>query len=218
MEPAPFVGMAEDDYKEPNLDAEDPELTPQNHWRMMLPVLLFVALPIAGVYVLTETTGTPPWPSHNAWLHGNVPERGEAVGTSGQAETATVPEDDSASSALPAVTSIAGDPRKAVGRRVNFEVPVSGSANDEAFWIGSEGQRVLVVFGRDHRNGEQRQESRVVDSGIAPLEAGRIAAISGSIQELPKEEEMYSWGLTRRDRRELASTGVYLRADRVSVR
>ena len=204
--------MADRDYEEPNLDAEDPESTPQNRWRWAFPVVVLLILPVAGIYYLPETTGRAPWPSHNSWLKGNVPERGQVVGTSGRAEAPVAVDQEPG---IAHVDEIAANPRQFIGRQVDLQIPVAEHANDEAFWIGDGDRRVLVVFARDHRDSAQHQQSRVVANSIAPLEVGKTASIIGSIQKLPSAEQMASWELTRFDTREARSMGVYLRADRV---
>ena len=49
------------------------------------------------------------------------------------------------------------------------------------------------------------------------MHAGQQATISGSIQRLPKAEEMSSWQLTRTDAAELADRQFYVRADTVTT-
>jgi hypothetical protein len=210
--------MAHEDYKEPDLTPEDPDSMTQGRWRWTLPVVLLV-LTIAGMYGLAETTGHPIWPSHNAWLRGSVAATPDAVGTAGRAAPSPESAVASDSSVIRDVETITGlvDAHPLIGRKVDLHIPVSEHANDEAFWIGQGDNRVLVVLQRDRRDGAQRQEGLIATSGIAPLEAGKTAEISGSIQKLPASEEMYSWGLTRRDVREAAAMGVFLRADQVSV-
>jgi hypothetical protein len=211
------------DDEEPDLNLEDPELTPQNRWRMVVPIGLLVVLPVLSIYALRETTGDSFWPSHNAWMHGTAPPAEGAVGTSGTAaapRTVDQPEADAPDSAvirdIETITGI-NDGHPLIGRQVELHVPVAGRANDQAFWIGTSDNRVLVVPRRDHRDGRERQEGRIASNGIAPLEAGKMAAISGSIQRLPRAEERFNWELTKQDQREVAANGIYLRADSVTV-
>ena len=51
---------------------------------------------------------------------------------------------------------------------------------------------------------------------IAPVRAGQRVSISGTVERLPRAEEMYSWGLTNHDAEELTRRYVYLRAERVT--
>jgi hypothetical protein len=44
-----------------------------------------------------------------------------------------------------------------------------------------------------------------------------MAAISGSIQKLPRAEERSSWALTNKDQAEATSMDIYLSADTVTV-
>src|SRR5688572_22458612 len=89
MEPAAFTGMTDKDYeRESNFSHEDPTLTPQNRWRWLLPVVLLIVLPIAGIYALRETDGSVPGPQRDGTMR--VPEiiqDREAVGTGGRAPT-----------------------------------------------------------------------------------------------------------------------------------
>jgi hypothetical protein len=209
--------MAEKDYEEPELIIEDPDSVSQGHWRWVLPILVLLLVPVGGMMILGETTGDPAWPTHNAILQGHAPMRHEVAGTAGTASTIPVPSDDPA--VIREVESITGlvDRHPLIGQKVELHVPVAERAADHAFWIGEPGNRLLVVLRRDHRDDVQRQEGLVAGNGIATLEPGKTAVIAGSIQKLPRFEDMYSWGLTRLDRAELGSMGVYLRADQVSV-
>jgi len=187
--------------------------------RWVVLVLLLMALVVAGTYTLRETNRDEARPARNAMING-LPSAGEhdAVGTSGNAQ-GTPAKAESAGSVIRELETITGlvDRRPLIGRKVDLHVPVAASANDQAFWVGEKDNRVLVVPRRDHRDSLERQTGRVADNGIARLEAGRTAAITGSIQKLPIVEEMYSWGLTNEDRSEVAAAGVYLRADTITV-
>lgn len=211
MEPAPAGSMTGEYF-------EDPDLTPQNRWRWAAPLMLLVALPIAGFFGLRETDGTAFWPSHNGVLRGvaaQAPEAG-AVGTSGRSDATT---DSSSPALIRELETITGqvDGHPLVGSKVDLHVPVAAIANDQAFWVGEKDNRFLVVPRRDHRDGAERQLGLVADHGIALLETGKMAAVTGTIQRVPTAEEMYSWGLTAEDRHDAAARGVYLRADTVSV-
>jgi hypothetical protein len=196
---------------------EDPEQTIESHWRWALPILLMVALPVAAFYFLHETSRNTPAPLLQTMLNGlpTVGERG-ATGTAGRDRSAA---ESTAVYSIREVESITGlgDRQQLVGRKVELRVPVLGIANDEAFWIGERDNRILVVPDRDHRDSAQRQAGLVSTNDIAPLEADTVAVISGTIQRLPIAEETFSWGLTTRDREEVAASGIYLRAETVSV-
>src|SRR3954470_15315951 len=189
----------------------------QSRWVVL--VLLVVAVAAAGTYALRETNRDEARPARNAMING-LPSGGEqdAVGTSGTAHGTPV-RTESSRSVIRELETITGlvDRRPLIGRKVDLHVPVAASANDQAFWIGEKDNRVLVVPRRDHRDSVKRQAGLVADNGIARLEAGTTAAITGSIQELPIAEEMYSWGLNSEDRSGLAAAGVYLGADTITV-
>jgi len=200
---------------------EDPEVTIEGRWRWLFPLAVLVALPLLGVYALRETEGEAFWPSQNSEMRGVDQQEHGVIGTSGLA--VGVPGDhvfDSApTGVIHDIDTITGqvDAHPLVGRKVDLHVPVAGSANDQAFWVGEKDNRLLVVPRRDHRDSVERQAGLLADHGIAPLESGKTAAISGSIQRIPNDEEMYSWGLTADDRREVARQGIYLRADTITV-
>jgi hypothetical protein len=216
MEPATTDAMIDEfGYEEPDPNPEDPDLTPQGRWRWLLPIGLLVLVPALGTYALRETRGDSFWPSHNAWMHGIAPSEG-AVGTSG---TPSATEDSPRAAVIRDIEVITRvtDGHPLIGRTVELHVPVAGQANDQAFWIGSGDNRLLVVPHRDHRDGPERQEGLLASNDIAPLAIGETATISGSIQKLPQAEERLSWGLTKQDERAVAASGVYLRADTVTV-
>ena len=196
---------------------EDPEMTIESRWRWVLPVLLMIALPAGAILALHETSRDNREPLLNSMQTG-VPTVGEAgaVGTAGR--------DRSAAEAMLVysiheVETITGlvDRRPLIGRKVELHVPVAAIANDQAFWVGEKDNRLLVVPTRDHRDPVERQAGLITGNGIAPLESGSTAVISGTIQPMPIAEQVSSWGLTTQDREELAARGVYVRADRVSV-
>ncbi len=213
--------MVDKDFRrDADLKREDPILTPQTRWRWLIPVVLLLVLPIAGAYMLRETDGSVPGPQEDGTLR--VPDAiqdREAIGTGGRAPTFPRPVGEPDAGVIRDVETITGlvDANPLIGQRVDLHVPIADRANDYAFWIGENDSRLLVVPRRDRRDGEQRQQGDVADHGVAPLEAGKTAAITGSIQKLPKAEEMYSWNLTDREQQEAASMGVYLRADTVTV-
>lgn len=136
-----------------------------------------------------------------------------AVGTSGLANDVREAAVDSG--IIRELETITGsvDGHELVGRRINLALPVREQANDNAFWVGSGDNRLLVVLHRDRRGDAQRQQGAVAPNGIAPIHNGQTAMISGTIQKIPAPEEMTSWGLTTRDKTELAGRPIYIRAD-----
>jgi hypothetical protein len=109
------------------------------------------------------------------------------------------------------------DGNELVGRRVDLHVNVSDIINDTAFWVGEGDNRVLVVTGRDNRDGSARQQGLPPRHGLMPVQGGQQATISGTVLRLPRAEEMYSWDLTRNDAAELKSRPIYIRADTVTT-
>jgi hypothetical protein len=143
------------------------------------------------------------------------------VGTSGR-ETAPDTGDNPGSAAvvppapiqdLDTITGI-NDGRELVGQRVDLHVPVQEHINDVAFWVGSDDNRLLVVLARDDRDDVQRQKGLPSSSKVQALN-GAPAAISGTVQALPRAELMQSWGLTNADWAELMQRKIYIRADNV---
>jgi hypothetical protein len=109
------------------------------------------------------------------------------------------------------------DGHELIGRKVDLHVRVQEIANETAFWVGEPDNQVLVVLGRDNRNGSKRQAGVPAAHGILPVHAGQMAAISGTIRRLPKAEEMFSWDLTRTDHAELLDRPIYIRAEKVTA-
>jgi hypothetical protein len=109
------------------------------------------------------------------------------------------------------------DGQELIGRQVDLHVNVHSVPNEVAFWIGEKDNRLLVVRARDNRDGTARQLGLPPRHGISPVHAGQQATVSGSIQRLPKAEEMYSWRLTEPDRAELVDRKLYIRADTVTT-
>ena len=58
-----------------------------------------------------------------------------------------------------------------------------------------------------------RQRSGVAGNGIAVVPNGQAVTVIGTIQTIPPPEEMTSWGLTSRDKADLAGRPIYIRAD-----
>jgi hypothetical protein len=148
----------------------------------------------------------------------------DVVGTTGEARPAGT-ENNSGPAAVvpPAIIQELGtitgsvDGHELIGRRVDLHVTVQDVANDVAFWAGEGDNRVLVVMGRDDRTGAERQRGLPSSSGVARLAAGEQAAVSGTVQRLPRAEEMHSWQLSRADAQELLDRRIYVRADSVTT-
>jgi hypothetical protein len=146
-----------------------------------------------------------------------------AVGTSGTGELPSVEGDGPSVVVPPAIIqeldTITGsvDGQQLIGRRVDLHAIVQTVSNDTAFWIGAGDNRLLVRLGRDNRNENARQLGVESHHGISPVHAGQQATISGSVQPLPKAEEMYRWRLTESDYAELLDRKLYIRADAVTT-
>jgi hypothetical protein len=145
----------------------------------------------------------------------NAPQeaQADAVGTAGHDEAAG--EDAAVLREIETITG-ANDAMSLVGRRVDLHVDVQARANDHAFWVGSPDNRLLVVLGRDNRDGSQRQAGVPASHGVQPVRDGQRAAISGVVRPIPIAEQRYSWDLTEDDERELSERKVYIRADAVT--
>jgi hypothetical protein len=74
-----------------------------------------------------------------------------------------------------------------------------------------------VVLARDNRTGAQRQRGEPSNTALGEIPTGRAVLISGTIQPVPRDEQMSSWGLTTDDRKELMERRVYVHADSVAV-
>lgn len=154
---------------------------------------------------------------------GREAEGPSSVGTGGAAPR-VADENTNAGTQSPAVIqeveTITGsvDGHELIGRRVNLHVPVQDVGNNVKFWVGPPDNRLLVVLRRDNRDGAGRQEGSPSYTGAGDrFQKGDRIAISGSIQKMPTAgEEMYSWGLTESERKELADRNIYIRADGVS--
>jgi hypothetical protein len=136
------------------------------------------------------------------------------VGTTGNHDEAGA-EDAAVLREIETITG-ANDAMALVGRRVDLHVDVQARANDHAFWVGSPDNRLLVVLGRDNRNGTKRQSGVPASHGIEPVRDGQRAAISGVVRSIPIKEQRYNWNLTADDERELSERKVYIHAERVS--
>jgi hypothetical protein len=144
-----------------------------------------------------------------------------SVGTTGRLgdDEVSAGQGPSASGIIHELETITGanDGHQFVGRRVDLHVPVQQHINDVAFWAGMGDNRLLVVLARDNRDGQTRQVGESSSTGLGALRPGQQATVSGSIQQVPYAEAMYSWGLTNADRSELMDRRIYLKADSVSV-
>jgi hypothetical protein len=139
---------------------------------------------------------------------------GNAVGTAGSHDAALGVDDPTVLREVETITG-ANDAMSLVGRRVDLHVDVQARANDHAFWVGSPDNRVLVVWGRDNRDGARRQAGIPASHGIEPVHDGQRAAISGVVRPIPIAEQRFSWDLTEQDRKELGDRKIYIRADTV---
>ena len=227
MKPAPAAVMTGDQYENDYVVAPR---HPALRWVVLLGILVVVG---AGVWFVQETStnrnlpsagtqsdkvGTLQQPISGAQTSNTAGAGGpRAQGTSGSA--AYTPEGVDSPAVIAELDTITGatDGHELVGRKVSLHVPVQGKANDVAFWVGEKDNRVLVVLERDRRDLVQRQNGTIADNPIAPVHGGQQADITGTVSKLPRAEAMYSWGLTTRDRRELAERPIYIRADSVTA-
>jgi hypothetical protein len=138
----------------------------------------------------------------------------EAVGTTGSHDDA-VAADAAVVREIETITG-ANDAMSLVGRRVDLHVDVQSRANDHAFWVGSPDNRLLVVMGRDNRNGAKRQSGAPASHAVEPVRHGQRAAISGVVRSIPNKEQRFNWNLTEDDERELSERKVYIHAESVS--
>ena len=140
-----------------------------------------------------------------------------AVGTSGTGELSTTV------AVTPAIIqeldTITGsvDGQQLIGRRVDLHAIVQTVPSDSAFWIGAGDNRLLVVLGRANRTGRAGQLGPDSHHGLSPVHTGQQATISGSVQPLPKAEELRSWRLTDSDYAEVLDRKLYIRADTVTT-
>jgi hypothetical protein len=176
------------------------------------------ALAIIGIWAMPDDRidSSPDRPRHQPSDSRQLgSEPGGAVGTSGAHDGAAEGNESNAVREIETITG-ANDGMALVGRRVDLHVDVQDIANDRAFWVGSADNRVLVVLGRDNRNGAQRQTGAPSSHGIAPVHDGQRAMISGVIRPMPRAEDMTGWALTVDEKKELAERKIYIRADTVS--
>ena len=111
-----------------------------------------------------------------------------------------------------------GDVRGMVGQRVELELDLAAHpsmVSGSRFWTDANGSMMLVVLNRDRRHEAERIEGESPEHGIGPLEPGHRYLVSGTIERLPRAEQMASWELSRGDVARLAGRPVYIRADAV---
>ena len=224
----------EDENTEDNFD--DIAFMPRRHWILPLGAICVGVAVLAGLmWALSETNANT-----NLTFQGNrraTDIRGRAatplressyndpaspVGTSGVLTTPAAGKPAATSAAAEPIadlTAILGtdNPRTLVGRRVEMTVPVVQDHTLTKFWIGSQDDRLLVVMGRDTRDGAERQASVPPEHAIVPVHRGQQAVVSGIVERVPRAEERASWDLTAAQTRELERRGVYIRADKVSA-
>jgi hypothetical protein len=230
MESARLNRMEENN--EDNFD--DISFMPRRHWFLPLAAICAAVAVLGGVmWALSETNANT-----NLTFQGNrraTDIRGRAanplresfykdpaspVGTTGVTTAAAgQPSGTSAAEPIQDLTTILGtdNPRTLVGRRVEITVPVVQDHTLTKFWIGSQENRLLVVLGRDTRDGADRQASVPPEHAIVPVHRGQQADVSGIVERVPRPEERASWDLTAAQTRELERRGVYIRADKVSA-
>jgi hypothetical protein len=103
------------------------------------------------------------------------------------------------------------------GERVTLQAAARETSNDPAFVLGEGDRAMLVVAGRDTRDGSRRARGLPAPHGLDRYDAAaKTMTISGIVMPQPPAEDMYSWGLTPSERAVLNERGGYLRADRIT--
>jgi hypothetical protein len=185
--------------------AQEPERQPLHEdprnwraWAILLGLLVMFAI---GVFIYPDLVDRSPTRNRDsgASSSGTAP-----IGTAGLDAGAVIRE-------LDTITG-SNDGHELIGRKVDLHVTIEQHINDVAFWIGNADNRILVVLGRDNRDGADRQRGRPSSTSLQAT-GGSPVAVSGTIQGLPRPEAMYSWGLTNADRDELHQRRIYIRAD-----
>jgi hypothetical protein len=191
----------------------------RGRWLLLLAV---IAIAIAGVWLVPQNRNDRENRDGSGVASGSTGREtaagepaNKAVGTSGHARGSAESDGAQVVTEIETITG-ANDAMSLVGRRVDLHVDVLSRANDHAFWVGSPDNRLLVVFGRDNRTGSKRQTGVPATHGVSPVRNGQTAAISGTIQPVPKAEDRLNWALTEADNNELKDRKVYIRADTVS--
>jgi hypothetical protein len=216
MKTAPSEGMNED-------FAPDPKVAKRRGFGLSVVAIAMAAVILAIVWARGRDVERAEQLERTAASAGSGATAG-SVGTSGSGGAADVDGGHGPSAAVqPAIIqeldTITGsvDGQQLTGRRVDLHVRVQGVPNEVAFWIGERDNRVLVVLGRDHRDGKARQVGLPPRHGISLVQRGQQATIAGSVQRLPKGEEIHNWKLTETDYADLLDRKVYVRADTVTT-
>lgn len=144
---------------------------------------------------------------------------GDDIASTGEREALyereRIPHDPNAA-VLEAIRRDVGNPQL-IGRHVTLHIDGASTVeNLAAFWVGGGDHRVLVVMNRDTRTGAQRQIGDPPTHGISPGQPGQEVTISGTVQRLPRAEDMESWRLSRADRAALRADGVYIQAHTIT--
>ena len=161
-----------------------------------------------GVKVAAASQSSPR--SDTGGMHG---KELQAVGTSGSHDEVVGAADAAVVREIETITGT-NDAMSLVGRRVDLHVDVQEHANDHAFWVGSPDNRLLVVWGRDHRDDTNRQAGVPAGNGIE-WGQGRRAAISGVVHSIRFQENRNAWDLTDEHERELHDRKIYIHAQSV---
>ena len=224
----------EDETNEDNFD--DISFMPRRHWLLPTAAVCAALVVLAGALWALQETNT----NRNLTFQGNrratdirpraanplresfYRDPASPVGTGGVLTTGAANQPAGTSAAAEAIQDLrtilgTDSPRTLVGRRVEITVPVVQDQTLTKFWIGPQEDRMLVVLGRDTRDGAERQASVPPEHGIVPLHKGQQAVVSGIVERVPRPEERVSWDLTGPQTRELERRGVYIRADKVSA-
>jgi len=124
------------------------------------------------------------------------------VGTAGHAPFLDTAVSEDSMRTIRMITA-ADDPPQLVGRRIDLDLKAPYLVDPRAFWVGSNDDRVLVVFARDV---------------TTKPKTGQPIRISGKVREIPSIEEQISWGLDAHQRQEVEQEKVYILADAVTAR
>ncbi len=185
----------------------------RSHRAKWIVLLLVVVAVVSSIYWLRETDSERSLTGNAAKLQPLNGEHGSRA-TGGTLGTASAATDAAELSQIQEIVD-AENPDQLIGKRITLQLPSGDRANDVVFWIGPVGNRVLVAMRRDHRDSAQRTHGTEPGHGIRQVSAGEPVTIEGTIQEVPKGEDMYSWQLSAQERKELASRGIYIHADAI---
>ena len=106
--------------------------------------------------------------------------------------------------------------RELLGHRVQVELDLRQHPSmtpESRFWSTQGADQILVVLSRDRRDDEERLEGEPAPHAIASLEPGTKYLVTGTIERLPREEQMFNWRLSRQEIELLANRPVYVRAE-----